>query len=162
MCLSKPRESSKQVDECKLDDSDTGEFFIGVLGTNSCKQNDWIQNVVINNLQLNMKLDTGAQCNVLPYSLYCKLTRVKLRKSNTRLVSYTGHKIPVKGKATFLVKLNGKINPVEFHVIEHPATPDLGLQTCQDLHLVKRVRAVETQRVRTGPVTLVTCMWKKF
>lgn len=54
--------------------------------------------MVINNLQLNMKLDTGAQCNVLPHSLYCKLTREKLKKSNTRPVSYTGDKIPVKGK----------------------------------------------------------------
>ena len=70
-----------------------------------------------------MKLDTGAQCNVLPYSLYCKLTREKLRKSNTRLVSYTDHKIPVMGKATLPVKLKGKFHPVEFHVIEHPATP---------------------------------------
>ena len=84
----------------------TDEFFTGALGTNSCKQKDWIQKVVINNLQLNMKLDTGAQCNVLPYSLYCKLRREMLMKSNTRLVSYTGHKIPVKGKATFPVKLN--------------------------------------------------------
>ena len=93
-----------------------------------------------------MKLDTGAQCNVLPYSLYCKLTREKLRKSNTWLVSYTGHKIPVMGKASLPVKLKGKFHPVEFHVIEHPATPVIGLQTSNDLNLVKRVSAVDTQR----------------
>ena len=69
MCLSKPRDSSKLVDECKLDDSEKGKFFISVLGTNSCKQKDWIQNVVINYLQLNMKLDTGAQSNVFPVPL---------------------------------------------------------------------------------------------
>lgn len=44
------------------------------------------------------------------------------------------------------MKLNGKIYPVEFHVIEHPATPISGLQTCQGLHLVERVSAVDTQR----------------
>ena len=93
--------SVPDVDECKLDDSDTGEFFTGALGTNSCKQKGWIQNqLVINNLQLNMKLDTGAQCNVLPHFLYCKLTREKSKKSNTRPVFYTGHKIPVKGAPT--------------------------------------------------------------
>ena len=147
VCRSKPRDSSKQVDEYRLDDdSDTDEFFIGVLGAKPGSQKNWMQNVVINNLQVNMKLDTGAQCNVLPYSLYCKLTREKLRKSNTRLVSYTGHKIPVMGKATLPVKLKGKFHPVEFHVIEHPATPVIGLQTCNDLNLVKRVSAVDTQR----------------
>ena len=51
-------------------------------------------------LLFNMKLDAGAQCNVFPYALYCKLTREKMRKSKTRLVSYTGHKIHVMGKAT--------------------------------------------------------------
>ena len=147
VCCSKPRDSSKQVDEYRLDDdSDTDEFFIGFLGPKPGSQKNWMQNVVINNLQVNMKLDTGAQCNVLPYSLYCKLTREKLRKSNTRLVSYTGHKIPEMGKATLPVNLKGKFHPVEFHVIEHPATPVIGLQTCNDLNLVKRVSAVDTQR----------------
>ena len=92
-----------------------------------------------------MKLDTGAQCNVLPYSLYCKLTREKMKKSKTRLVSYTGHKIPVMGKATLNVKLRGKTHPVEFQVIEYPATPVIGLQTCHELNLVKRVSAVDTK-----------------
>ena len=50
------------------------------------------------------------------------------------------------GKATLPVKLKGKFHPVEFHVIEHLATPVIGLQTCNDLILVKRVSAVDTQR----------------
>ena len=145
MCQSKPRDSSKHVSEFRCDDSDTDEFFIGVLGNKPLTQKDWIQSVVINKLQVNMKLDTGAQCNVLPYSLYCKLTREKMRKSKTRLVSYTGHKIPVMGKATLQVKLRGKSHPVEFQIIEHPATPVIGLQTCHELNLVKRVSSVDTQ-----------------
>ena len=84
-----------------------------------------------------MKLDTGAQCNVLPYALYCKLTRKKMKKSKTLLVSHTGHKVPVMGKVTLNVKLRGKTHPVEFEIIEHPATPVTGLQTCHELNLVK-------------------------
>ena len=83
--------------------------------------------------------------NVLPYALYCKLTRERMRKSKTRLVSYTGHKIPVMGKTTPQVKLRGKFHPVEFQNIEHPATPVIGLQTCHELNLVKRVSSVDTQ-----------------
>ena len=73
MCQSTPRDSSKQVSEFRCDDSDTDtdELFIGVLGTKPLTQKDWMQSVVINKLQVNMKLDTGAQCNVLPYTLYC-------------------------------------------------------------------------------------------
>ncbi|KAL9983140.1 hypothetical protein ACROYT_G005272 [Oculina patagonica] len=108
MCQSKPRDSSKQVSEFTCDNSDTDELFIGVLGTKPLTQKDWIQSVVINKLQVNMKLDTGAQCNVLSYALYCKLTREKMKKSKTRLVSSTGHKMPVMGKATLNLKLRGK------------------------------------------------------
>ena len=79
MCQSKPR-------EFRCDDSDTDELFIGVLGTRPLKQKDWMQSVVINKPQVNMKLDTGAQCNVLPYALCCKLSREKMKKSKTRLV----------------------------------------------------------------------------
>ena len=69
-----------------------------------------------------MMLDTSAQCNVLPYALYCKLAREKM-KSKTPLLPDTGHKIPEMGKATLDVKLRGKTHPVEFQIIEHPATP---------------------------------------
>ncbi|KAL9987237.1 hypothetical protein ACROYT_G001509 [Oculina patagonica] len=34
----------------------------------------------------------------------------------------------------------------ESKIIEHPATPVIGLQTCHDLNLVKRVSSVDTQR----------------
>ena len=81
MCQSKPRDSNKQVREFRCDDSDTDELFVGVLETKPLTQKDWMQSVVINKLQLNMKLDTGAQCNVLPYTLYCKLTREKMKNS---------------------------------------------------------------------------------
>ena len=86
MCQSKPRDSSKQVSEFICDDSDTDELFIGVLGTRPLKQKDWMQSVVINKPQVNMKLDTGAQCNVLPYALCCKLSCEKMKKAKTRLV----------------------------------------------------------------------------
>ena len=69
----------------------------------------------------------------------------KMRKSKTRLVSFTGHKIPAMGKATLQVKLSGNSHPVEFQIIEHPATPVIGLQTCHDLNLVQRVSSVHTQ-----------------
>ena len=84
VCHKCKQSQSKPRDRC--DDSDTDELFIGVLGTKPLKR-DWMQSVVITKIQVNMKLDTGAQRNVLPYSLYCKLTREKMKKSKTRLVS---------------------------------------------------------------------------
>ena len=60
-------------------------------------------------------------------------------------MSYTGHKIPVMGKAALNVKLRGKTHFVEFQIIEHSAIPVIGLQTCHELNLVKRVSSVNTK-----------------
>ena len=50
MCLSNSKGSAKQVDEYKLDNSDTDEFFIGALGTNTRNEKDWMQSMVINEI----------------------------------------------------------------------------------------------------------------
>jgi len=49
------------------------------------------------------------------------------------------------GKATLNVKLRGTTHPIEFQIIEHPATPVIGLQTSHELSLVKKVSPVDTK-----------------
>ena len=49
------------------------------------------------------------------------------------------------GKAALNVELGGKTHPVEFQKIEHSATPVIGLQTCHELNLVRRVSLVHTK-----------------
>ena len=49
----------------------------------------------MNNFLLTFKLDTGAECNVLPYIG----KKTPLLKSNCRVVTYSGHTMETKGKA---------------------------------------------------------------
>lgn len=86
---------------------------------------------------------------MFPHSLYCKITCEKMNKSNTKLVSYSGHKIKVMGKNMLPVSHKGNYNPTEFQVIDQPVTPVLGLQTCLDLDIFKRVNTVESQMVES-------------
>lgn len=82
--------------------------------------------------------------------LYHQLTKETLRKSRTRFVSYSGHSIKVSGKSCLLVDHKGKLNPVEFQIVEeNNVVPVLGLSTCLDLNLVKRVYTVNDMQVGT-------------
>ena len=53
--------------------------YLLVLETKPLIQKDWLQKVFINKQYVNVKLDTGAQCNVLPYHLFCQLSKEKGR-----------------------------------------------------------------------------------
>ena len=102
VCRSKsaPTSANKQafqVDEI-IDDMD--DFFIGTV-KNSSGDDDWSENILINNKPIEVKLDTGAQCNVMSRNVYNtivqnniaqndKMTSLKitLLKTTTLLLSH--------------------------------------------------------------------------
>ena len=112
-------------------DSDS-DIFLNSVETKD-QLNDWKVNVKI------QKLDTGAQCNVLPLHVYKQINRNEpLKRSNSRLVSYSGHRLDTVGKVTLLVSTKDKYVPVEFENVKNKATPIFGLRTCLELYLISR------------------------
>ena len=103
------------------------------------KSSDWSVNLCINQRIINFKIDTGAQCNVLPesnFSLVCP--RPKIHLSTIKLSAYNGSDIPVKG--TFSANVKYKDNhtvPVMFVVADTISIPIIDLQTSEKLNLIK-------------------------
>jgi predicted aspartyl protease len=54
----------------------------------------------VNEHTTSFKIDTGAQCNVVPVSLCRKVGIEYNHKTGAKLVSYSGHEIKAVGKAT--------------------------------------------------------------
>ena len=129
------------------DDSDWEyeQYFVKSIENDLTQEKDWKIVVEISGKKLEMKLDTGSQVNVLPFKIYNRLSSSPLRKSRCRLISYSGHKLNTIGKATLLVGTREKFTPVEFQVVDHKSQPVLGLQTCLDLQLIKRMYTVNTE-----------------
>ena len=48
-------------------------FFIGTVKSDEAKQDDWCVNLKVNEHPTSFKIDTGAQCNVVPVSLCGKV-----------------------------------------------------------------------------------------
>ena len=129
-------------------DSSSENFFIGTVDTKA-PPNEWLETVEINTHKTECKIDTAAQCNVLPLSTYQKLIgkKDKLSKSKVKLISFSGHQTTPEGKITALVQHKNKYYPVEFQVADlQSTTPILGVLTSQELGLVKRMHTVNTEQ----------------
>ena len=90
-------------------------------------------------------LDTGAQVNVLPEHVYNSLQKKpKLHHTKVKLSAYDGGRITVKGKCVaFLKREANKAYPVQFFVVPTKSPPIIGLQTCQNLNLIKLVLSLD-------------------
>lgn len=136
---------SKKMHELQENDSDS-EIFLDSVETDK-HVTDWQVNVKILQKNVNVKLDTGAQCNVLPLHVYKQISNKPLKRSKSRLVSYSGHKLDTVGKATLLVSTKDKFVPVEFEIVKNKATPPFGLKTCLKLNLISRLFSLNNRSV---------------
>ena len=68
-----------------------------------------------------------------------------MNKCHTRLMSYGGHNWSVMGKVTYTAEYKRKYYPIEFVIVNQRAPALLGLETCIELGLVKRVNQVEKE-----------------
>ena len=113
------------------------DIFLNSVET-ELQVNDCKVNVKILKKNVNVKLDTGAQCNVLPLHVYKQISNKPLQRSKSRLVSYSGHRHRHCWKSyTFSI--------IERQVcfrriwIWNKAAPIFGLQTCTELNLISRL-----------------------
>ena len=137
--------------------SDEQSFFIGTLSGNKCTDNEWYINLKVKEKYISFKIDTGAQCNVIPKSIFKEVGIVCGSKKGSRLVSYSGHEIKTLGKSDVAVEYKGRYQVIEFQVVDADVIPVLGLQTATDLQLIQRLYTVASSGTQeTKPEILGT------
>ena len=105
----------------------------------------WTANLPTNGKNVEYKLDTGAEVNVLPKFLFDHLyNRPKLSRSAVKLSAYNSSDIPVEGKCIASIQHEGKMHKVLFMVVKTDSTPILGLNACQRLNLNQKTHKVHT------------------
>ena len=98
---------------------------------------------------LRFKIDTGAQANVIPRSLYQKMTKPpSLLPCKEKLVGYSGQKLNVVGHIQLEGAYKAKTYQGMFYIVDtHPyAQPVLGLQACLRLELIKLVLSLSSNK----------------
>ena len=158
MCLAsanhKIQSKVDAVDANSESSEDKFGFFIGAIDNGESKfSKEWNVELKVEDLEVKFKVDTGAQCNVMPLDIYQRISNKKPAKSSAKLMSYSGHRIKTIGKNTLIVSHKRQLHPVEFQITNQTgATPLLGLQTCLELELLKRVYAINTEDERNEKV----------
>lgn len=150
-CWSKKENKAKKVtkihsvedSENQSDRSEDEQEILYIRRLIQNEEQDWHEIIQIGKKKIKVKLDTGAQCNVLPKWISDKL-ECKIRQSNTkRLVSFTDDKITVLGEATLNCNLKGMQQHITFKIVEKDVPPILGRKSCENLGLVVRVQQLK-------------------
>ncbi|CAC5354877.1 unnamed protein product [Mytilus coruscus] len=140
-CKSKFSKSVHGLDEYSSCESDGENYFVGAVNRKTeIKENACFTSFKLQGKTVQFKIDTGAQVNILPLSIYKKLSNVKLSKTSTSLTSYSGDKLKVVGKCS----LHLKDKNCEFFVTDTNQSPLLGFKASHELGLIHVIMTVQT------------------
>ncbi|UYV70251.1 K02A2.6-like, partial [Cordylochernes scorpioides] len=112
--------------------------FLGSVEDNSKK---WIVPIKVNNRQVNFKIDTGADVNVLPLQYYYQsFQRIKLEKSDKVLQGPNG--IPLETVGMIHVKLQNKGQHLnsKIYIVDKLKQPFLSRETSEKLNIVRMIQ----------------------
>lgn len=126
--------------------SDEDTHTIYTVADRKAGKAGWHTTIQIEKHKVSLKIDTGAQCNVLSLETYKRTSKQPLSKSHSKLVSFGGHRIKPCGKATLTCEHKNRFTVIEFEVVEGCQNL-LGLKTSTELGLVKRVDAISEDLV---------------
>ena len=109
--------------------------------------------LLLNSQEIQLKLDTGAEVNVIPYSTFrqvAKTSKIELRKPKVRLSAYNGKDIPVKAVCTLQCQHKGTSYDLEFFITNMDSEPVLSVSACKELGLIKFITAVDHKQTETN------------
>ena len=118
---------------------DINELNIDHVGSSVItKDNEITLDATVNDFNTTFKLETGAQCNIIPIATFNKTkNKPKLLKTKATLKGYGGHNIDIVGKCNMMRSLSKKNWTCEFFIVNTKYTkPLFGLKTCQDLSVI--------------------------
>ena len=109
---------------------------------------DWSIYLCSNGTDVEYKIDTGAQVNILTKNIFNKLkVKPTLKPSKVKLTAYNGLSIPVLGKCILKIINKASMSHVLFIVADTNSPPILGLNTSEKLGLIKRIMEVDVKDV---------------
>ncbi len=165
MCRKKPQ--SSRIVEISVHENDepcnNSSLFIGVISNSSHEAfaghedqgNSWWKDMWINDSKVCCKLDSGAEANVMPESVFSSLKHTTTtRRTSMVLTAFGESKVSPIGIATLTVTHKWRKYNVNFYVVRGNSCTLLGLPTCRDLQLIRRidiVNAPTSSPTRTQP-----------
>lgn len=147
------------VSEINEDDTDD-DFYVNSIEqdderarakTNHDDDRNWYEQIKIGNVWAKVKLDSGAQCNVVAKSLVNQIGSKMMESRTKRIVTYGGQQINVAGEVVANTQVRGETFDIKFMVVDQEVSPVLGKTSCEQTSLIMRVKQITTnQHVFSG------------
>lgn len=156
---------SSEVNEVALtgnfySDDDSDEFMVGTVdfGKNKLesqyklniknsqpfRKRSWFQKANVEDEEIEFKLDTGAEVNIISYNIFKKLDKqFKIRKINAKLKAFGGGKVSPIGVVSLNIEVNNCSILQDFVIVDVITQPLLGLDSCINLGLIHRVDLIK-------------------
>ena len=131
--LSRNRKTVHENKQTKTESpsADEYEFFLDTINLQKTPENlvnishiknepsDWNISLSSNDTPISYKIDTGAQCNVIPVEYLENISpKLDLQPVNVKLSAYNGLKIPVVGKCSLTLDHKNNSFKVSFIVVD--------------------------------------------
>ncbi|CAH0730973.1 unnamed protein product, partial [Brenthis ino] len=131
--------------------SESGDdnLYCNMVLSQSKSKSEWVETILIENLPIKCKLDTGADISIMPLSIFQQINEklsLKPIKTNIQLVSFEGSKVSPVGMVNLMCKYKNE-KCFENFVIVDCHSMLLGLPGCISLNLIKRVHSAERSPV---------------
>lgn len=141
-----PGKPVRAIEEVLDSDSDE-EYTVSALDTATESvytiDEEWIEALRVGDGKINVKLDTGAGCNVMSLKDALRLG-LNLQKSTTkRIIAYNDESIPVLGEAVGRCKSPMKEEDVKFQIIAADLPAILRRSMCVRMGFIVRVHQVD-------------------
>jgi len=132
MCRNKIKSENKQLNTI-VEENKVSEYLCldKIEVDDTC--NTWTDIVKINGTNVEIKLDTGAQLNVMPVELYKKINVNKLDKSEVIIKTFAGFTVKSQGKISVELENKQCKGNIRFEVVEYKGMPILGLKDYKSL-----------------------------
>ena len=89
--------------------------------------------------EVQLKIDTGAKCNIMTLDLFRKVRdgeKIDSSKS-VQLVAYGGHMFSTLGSVNMKCYVNSTVYNLDFQIVDKPAASLLGLKDSLKMDLIK-------------------------
>ena len=89
--------------------------------------------------EISLKLDTGAEVNMIPYATFKKIagaSKIMLRKPKAKLTAYNGQDIPVTAVCNLSCKHKDVTYDLKFYNTNMKSEPVLSVSACRELGLI--------------------------
>lgn len=143
---------AKNVTEVSVGTEADTDLTIGSISVSNVKivntvVRAWYKTLNVEYVNVNFKLDTGSEVNILPASVYYKhySNNYQLKPTGEILEAYGGYQIRPLGYVMLPCSVENVSKSTKFIVADVESKPILGLNSCIDLKLLQKVNSVTSQ-----------------